>query len=97
MQRIAAIHQLQLKAAAATSLIQPGYDTDAHSGPSPCQLEAHSLLVAQPSLFDGALPIPDILLVIVLWLISRSAPLQADDDPPFSSLRIQLKNCVFRL
>ena len=82
-QRIAVIHGLQLKAAVTSSLIQRGYDTETNSGPSPCQLEAHSLLVAQPSLFDGALPRLGILLVIVLWLVSRSAPLEADDDPPF--------------
>ncbi|MEI9481351.1 hypothetical protein V5093_06750 [Enterobacter cancerogenus] len=66
------------------------------SGPSPCQLGAHSLLCAQPLFFDGALP-AIVIFFALLHLVTqarawayREQPVQA--PPP----RIHLKNCVFR-
>lgn len=66
------------------------------SGPSPCQLGAHSLLCAQPLFFDGALAAIIIFLALIPLLAEaqirpfREQPVQA--PPP----RIHLKNCVFR-
>ncbi|MEH0885132.1 hypothetical protein [Enterobacter sp. UNJFSC 003] len=66
------------------------------SGPSPCQLGAHSLLCAQPLFFDGALPAIILFLILIPLLAEvrtrafREQPVQA--PPP----RIHLKNCVFR-
>ncbi|HHA1350435.1 TPA: hypothetical protein ACW0NO_000269 [Enterobacter ludwigii] len=66
------------------------------SGPSPCQLGAHSLLCAQPLFFDGALPAIIIFFALLQLFtqgracVPREQPVQA--PPP----RIHLKNCVFR-
>lgn len=65
-------------------------------GPSPCQLSANSLLCAQPIFFDGALPAVIIFLALiqlfaeVRTFVFRDVPRR----PP--TLRIHLKNCVFR-
>ncbi|MFJ5852626.1 hypothetical protein ACIQCT_06745 [Enterobacter cancerogenus] len=93
-------HFLQgLDQQAQTVLMTDGADHTSdseQSGPSPCQLGAHSLLCAQPLFFDGALPAIVIFFALLhlvtqacAW-IYREQPVQA--PPP----RIHLKNCVFR-
>ena len=53
-------HFLQgLEPQIALSADAPSQSNAGESGPSPCQLGAHSLLCAQPLLFDGALPAAD--------------------------------------
>ncbi|EMN0169954.1 hypothetical protein R2330_000256, partial [Enterobacter kobei] len=50
-------HFLQgLEPQIALSADAPSQSNAGESGPSPCQLGAHSLLCAQPLFFDGALP-----------------------------------------
>ena len=74
-------HFLQgLEPQIALSADAPSQSNAGESGPSPCQLGAHSLLCAQPLFFDGALPA----------FAPVEQPVQA--PPP----RIHLKNCVFR-
>lgn len=69
---------------------------EAEQGPSPCQLSAKSLLCAQPLFFDGALPAV-ILFLALLQLLAAGRPVVFRDDPVRPpTLRIHLKNCVFR-
>ena len=77
------------------TLSTPATD-ESQVGPSPCQLSANSLLCAQPIFFDGALPAVIIFLALiqlfaeVRTFVFRDVPRR----PP--TLRIHLKNCVFR-
>ena len=69
---------------------------EAEQDPSPCQLSAKSLLCAQPLFFDGALPAV-ILFLALLQLLTAGRPVVFRDDPVRPpTLRIHLKNCVFR-
>ena len=74
----------------------PTQTSTEQSGPSPCQLGAHSLLCAQPLFFDGALP-AIIIFFALLQLFTQGrafAPLEQPVQAP--PPRIHLKNCVFR-
>lgn len=78
-----------------TQAQQPSSE-EAEQGPSPCQLSAKSLLCAQPLFFDGALPAV-ILFLALLQLLTAGRPVVFRDDPVRPpTLRIHLKNCVFR-
>ncbi|VUT04331.1 hypothetical protein SB6408_02179 [Klebsiella spallanzanii] len=78
------------------SLLSPQPSEGAEQGPSPCQLSAKSLLCAQPLFFDGALPAVIIFLAL-LQLFAAVRIFIFRDDPVWPpTLRIHLKNCVFR-
>ncbi|VUS62998.1 hypothetical protein SB6416_00429 [Klebsiella pasteurii] len=102
VQRAAYLHHFLADASAqaqdsalSTQAKQPSSE-EAEQGPSPCQLSAKSLLCAQPLFFDGALPAV-ILFLALLQLLAAGRPVVFRDDPVRPpTLRIHLKNCVFR-
>lgn len=74
----------------------PTQTSTEQSGPSPCQLGAHSLLCAQPLFFDGALP-AIIIFFALLQLFTQGRALSPAEQPVQAPPpRIHLKNCVFR-
>lgn len=90
-------HFLQgLEPQIALSADAPSQSNAGESGPSPCQLGAHSLLCAQPLFFDGALPAIIIFFALLqLFTLGRAfAPVEQPVQAP--PPRIHLKNCVFR-
>lgn len=96
-QRISSLHASPGKAVSPSAAFQP-YEAGLHTGLSPCQLEAHSVFMAQPVLFDGALPALEIILSIILLTGSVSLCSRPRASPPSAlTRRIHLKNCVFRL
>lgn len=96
-QRIMVLHELR---------IQPDHArlTWRHDGirretppPSPCQLSAHALLVAQPCFFDTVILKTSLLMLRLSTAINENHSLFALTVIPFTPpLRIHLKNCVFR-
>ena len=90
-------HFLQgLEPPIALSAAAPSQCNAGESGPSPCQLGAHSMLCAQPLFFDGALP-AIIIFFALLQLFTQGlafAPLEQPVQAP--PPRIHLKDCVFR-
>lgn len=89
-----AARQVQEPAVSALSQ-QPSAD-EAEQGPSPCQLSAKSLLCAQPLFFDGALPAIILFLTLLQLTAAARAWVFRDDPVRPPTLRIHLKNCVFR-
>lgn len=96
-QRIAVLHAPVGNALSLTTSVHSD-NADLHIGLTPCQLEAHSVFMAQPVLFDGALPALDIILSIIVLTGSVSLCRRPRARPPSAlTRRIHLKNCVFRL
>ena len=89
-----AARQVQEPAVSALSQ-QPSAD-EAEQGPSPCQLSAKSLLCAQPLFFDGALPAITRTRTLLQLTAAARAWVFRDDPVRPPTLRIHLKNCVFR-
>lgn len=102
VQRAAYLHHFLADASAqaqesvlSAQALQPSSE-EAEQGPSPCQLSAKSLLCTQPLFFDGALPAV-LLFLTLLQLLAAGRPVVLRDDPVRPpTLRIHLKNCVFR-
>ena len=93
VQRAAYLHHFLADASAQA---QEPSSEEAEQGPSPCQLSAKSLLCTQPLFFDGALPAV-LLFLTLLQLLAAGRPVVLRDDPVRPpTLRIHLKNCVFR-
>ena len=65
--------------------------TTEQSGPSPCQLGAHSLLCAQPLFFDGALPAIIIFFALLQLLTQGRALAPAEQPVQAPPPRIHLK------
>lgn len=102
VQRAAYLHHFladvstQVQESVLSAQAQQPSSEEAEHGPSPCQLSAKSLLCAQPLFFDGALPAV-ILFLVLLQLLAAGRPVVFQDDPVRPpTLRIHLKNCVFR-
>lgn len=97
-QRVLALHALQMSTAPEVLLTE----SEASSQQSddgvitPCELSAKSLLSIPPILFDGALLVLGLLLVLLspqplFW--RRTFPPRVISSP---SLRVHLRFCVFR-
>ena len=95
-QRTVYLHHFLQEAASSVQVISSPAPDDAPVGPSPCQLSANSLLCAQPVFFDGALPAVILFLALLQLLTAVRTFVFRDTPVRPPTLRIHLKNCVFR-
>ncbi|QKJ86107.1 Copper resistance protein [Paramixta manurensis] len=95
-QRSAGLQMLQAQLSPLATSTVTAYSASAEAPVSPCELSAHSLLMAPPLLFESVLPALALLLAFLAML--RETPLFFPPPREFSSpvLRIHLRNCVFR-
>lgn len=95
-QRASILHHMQVKAAAISLTGENSQQERVSPALSPCELSAHSLLIAQPLHFDTLPLLPGLLVLVLAVLINISnqpRPVIFFWSP---LLRIHLKNCIFR-
>ncbi|ASG63698.1 MULTISPECIES: hypothetical protein [Kluyvera] len=96
VQRAVYLHHFLAQASNPVQVFSSPATPEAELGPSPCQLSASSLLCAQPMFFDGALPAVILFLALMPLFVEVRAFVFRDVPRRPPTLRIHLKNCVFR-